>query len=219
MNNHSKIPISFGWTSKQLLAGKKTVTRRTWKDSYAQGFIKRFEEGIKVYPALNKSYRNGGRQISSIQICCRPYKQRLVDMPFYDLELEGFPELSKQEFVDRFFEGNDQLEVWVIRFINLGNLCQHRLHGLRGQSYVKVLKEIVASEADEIRKAYQTIVEDQGKFTCLSLGYLCNKFRLPVTVMDDILPDFTDYPAGTWERLKDKGCKARDIGVMWGEKI
>ena len=215
MNNQSKIPISFGWTSEQLLSGNKTVTRRTWKDNYAQGFINRFNEGVCVYPALNKSYRNGGEQIGSIQIYCCPYKQRLVDMPIFDLELEGFPELTKQEFIDKFFGGDELAEVWVVRFINLGKLRQHRLYGLRGQAYVKRLKEIYEADKEAIKDEFERIVDHLERLTPLSLGYLCNKFNLPVTVMDDYLSSLELIPSGTWERLKDRGCKARDIGVMW----
>ncbi|NET46635.1 hypothetical protein [Okeania sp. SIO2B3] len=53
---------------------------------------------------------------------------------------------------------------------------------------------------------------------------MCNKYQIPVKVMDEWLPDITleekgrqdkFYPTGTWERCKDKGLKAKDIGVVW----
>lgn len=110
------VPISFGKTLEQLLSGQKTVTRRLWKDEYAHQFIKRFKEGRTTYPAFDKDRRYGGRQIGWITLTCCPYKQRLSDMPEADLVSEGFPELNRQEFVSRFFSGDWELKVWVVRF-------------------------------------------------------------------------------------------------------
>ncbi|NEP55997.1 MAG: hypothetical protein F6K31_03100 [Symploca sp. SIO2G7] len=95
---------------------------------------------------------------------------------------------------------------------------KHRLWGLRGNAYVAKYKQIYKQEKTAILSAFNKIVEKEGRFTPKHLGYLCNKFRLPCTVMDEFLPDITDYryPTGTWERLKNRGFKARDIGVSWG---
>ncbi len=114
-NNSCRVAISFGWTSEQLFKGK-SVTRRCWKDSYAQQFINRWQRGINTYIALDKSWRWGGKQIGTITLTCCPYQERLSEMPPSDLAAEGFPELSQQEFIQRFFKGNDQQQVWVIRF-------------------------------------------------------------------------------------------------------
>lgn len=114
-NNRCRVAISFGYTTPQLFEGK-SVTRRCWKDSYAQQFIKRWQRGITTYIALDKDRRWGGKQIGWITLTCCPYKQRLSDMPQSDLAAEGFPELNAQEFIQRFFKGNDQQRVWVIRF-------------------------------------------------------------------------------------------------------
>ncbi|WP_413167997.1 hypothetical protein ACL6C3_14875 [Capilliphycus salinus ALCB114379] len=114
-NNSCRVAISFGYTTRQLFEGK-SVTRRCWKDSYAQNFIKRWQRGITTYIALDKDRRWGGKQIGWITLTCCPYKQRLSEMPLSDLAAEGFPELNRQEFIERFFKGNDQQQVWVIRF-------------------------------------------------------------------------------------------------------
>jgi hypothetical protein len=114
-NNSCRVPISFGYTTPQLFAGK-SVTRRCWKDSYAQQFIKRWQCGITTYIALDKDRRWGGKQIGWITLTCCPYKQRLSEMPLSDLAAEGFPELNAQEFIQRFFKGDRTKEVWVIRF-------------------------------------------------------------------------------------------------------
>ncbi len=93
---------------------------------------------------------------------------------------------------------------------------QHRLYGLRGKAYVNKMKEIYETDREAIRIEFNKIVNSNGKFTPKDLGDMCNKFRLPVTVMDDYLDSLELLPCGTWDRLKDRGCRAKDIGVMWG---
>jgi hypothetical protein len=114
-NNSCRIAISFGWTVPQLFAGK-SVTRRCWKDSYGQQFIKRWQRGITTYIALDKNWRQGRKQIGWITLTCCPYKERLSEMLRLDVAAEGFPELTPQEFIQRFFKGDDQQQVWVVRF-------------------------------------------------------------------------------------------------------
>jgi hypothetical protein len=92
------------------------VTRRNWSDRHAAKFIKAFQLGQQLIRAFDKDQRGGGRQIGWLKLLEEPYKERLSEMPEADLQAEGFPELSKVEFIDRFFDGNDQLSVWVLRF-------------------------------------------------------------------------------------------------------
>ena len=94
---------------------------------------------------------------------------------------------------------------------------RHRLYGLRGRAYVSEYKRILAEDKDSILARFNDIKTTQGKFTPLDLGRLCVEFELPVTVLDAYLSDLTngEYPTGTWERLRDRGCKAKDIGVTW----
>ena len=94
---------------------------------------------------------------------------------------------------------------------------QHRLFGLRGKAYVAEYKRIFETDKDFILAAFTEIVEREGKFTMASLGLLAMRFRMPLTWMDDCLPTITNfqYPSGTWDRLKDRGVKAKDIGVVW----
>ena len=114
-NNSCRVALSFGWTVPQLFAGK-SVTRRCWKDSYGQQFIKRWQRGITTYIALDKNWRQGGKQIGWITLTVAPYKERLCEMRYEDVAAEGFPELTRDEFIERFFNGDDQQQVWVIRF-------------------------------------------------------------------------------------------------------
>ena len=108
-------PISFGKTLDALLGGGKSVTRRTWSRRHAEHFINRFDRGQNVR-AFDKDRRGGGQLVGWLRLTQKPYRERLADMPSSDVAAEGFPELSKPEFIDRFFEGNADLTVWVIRF-------------------------------------------------------------------------------------------------------
>lgn len=121
-----KLPVSFGWTADRLLAGMKTVTRRTWQDKYAQIFVKAYQQG-KLVPAFDKDRRYGGKAIGYLKLTCEPYKESILDMPNADVKAEGFPELTWGQFVNKFFpdksravrdgHGNENDEiVWVIRF-------------------------------------------------------------------------------------------------------
>ncbi|WP_293136266.1 hypothetical protein [Okeania sp. SIO3I5] len=104
----------------------------------------------------------------------------------------------------------------------------HRLYGLRGKDYVKEYKRLYQELKQEITADYISIINETGKFTPKDSGYLCNKYSIPVKVMDDWLPDYTleirneigtFYPSGSWERCQDSGIKARDIGVVWKEEM
>jgi len=116
----SGLGISFGKTCVQtrhgtsLLVGK-TVTRRIWKDSHAQKFINAFERSLRVQ-ALDKDLRCGGQQIGWLTLTEKPYQEHLADMPSSDLAAEGFPELSRDEFIEQFFFGKADTLVWVVRF-------------------------------------------------------------------------------------------------------
>ena len=93
---------------------------------------------------------------------------------------------------------------------------QHRLYGLRGKVYVKKYKTIFQEEGSAIAQRFKEMQQKEGKFTPPMLGEICNEFRLPVKVMDEFLADLdVGYPAGTWQRLKDRGCTAKMIGVEW----
>ncbi len=94
---------------------------------------------------------------------------------------------------------------------------QHRFYGLRGKAFVSAYKEFLAKEGEAIAAEFNHIKDRDGKFTAMNLGELCNKFRCPVTLMDDCLPELSglEYPTGFWDRMKRRGAKARDIGVRW----
>ena len=109
----SGLRISFGKTLPYLL--RKTVTRRTWKDSHALKFTNAFHQ-YKLVKALDKDIRYGGKQIGWCRLLCAPYKEKLSSMPEEDLIAEGGMSSSVPEFIKRYFKGNSSQEVWVIRF-------------------------------------------------------------------------------------------------------
>jgi hypothetical protein len=94
---------------------------------------------------------------------------------------------------------------------------QHRLAGLKGKPYILRSKELIAEDGDKIAAAFSLVVSTTGRFTPCDLGALAVEFRLPIALLDDYLPSLTGgrYPTGTWERLRDRGCTARAIGVVW----
>ena len=106
--------ISFALTLSELSSGKKTQTRRAWQDDYAKSFVRYFEDGIEI-PALDKGQHRGGKEIGKIRLTEKPYQQLLSEMPITDLEKEGGMCANVQEFIDRFFDGQDKL-VWVLDF-------------------------------------------------------------------------------------------------------
>ena len=106
------LPLSFGWCANRL--PQKEVTRRTWSDDYAKRFKKTLAEGRSVV-AYDKAPFAKGKAIAELKLDA-VYKERLTDMPASDVAREGFPELTKSEFLGRFFKGDDTQDVWVVRF-------------------------------------------------------------------------------------------------------
>lgn len=109
--------ISFRLTKNQLLSGSKTVTRRIWTERTVRSWQKAYDEGRYCHKAYDGLPRNKGKQIGLIHLIQRPYLEKLSDMPKFDTAAEGFPGLTRQEFIDRFFDGDGDCLVAVIRFI------------------------------------------------------------------------------------------------------
>ena len=105
--------ISFGWTWRELLLGKKTVTRRTWKDSHAR----QFHPGDTVQ-AWDKGPHRKGRHVADIKLLSIR-RERVGDMPEEDLALEGGRWPNLEAFSRNFPQGPDTV-VWVVRFRVVG---------------------------------------------------------------------------------------------------
>jgi len=111
--------MTFRYTWEKLYQGK-SVTRRVWKPRYFESWQKQFDEygSSKFHDVYDKSPRNGGKKIGLMRLTERPYLERLGDMPKEDLIWESVSREcpSVQAFADKYFEGNLDLEVAVVRF-------------------------------------------------------------------------------------------------------
>ena len=83
--------ISFAYTTPALLAGAKSVTRRDWQPEYARLAISRSPllKTPRVHDAYDKSPRNGGRKVATIQVLSLT-QEPIASMPDSDYEAEGF---------------------------------------------------------------------------------------------------------------------------------
>lgn len=133
--------ISFAHTTKALLAGKKTVTRRFWDDRHAA----KFRKGMAVQ-AWDRSPRAGGKCVAVIELTENPYRERLRNMPDGDLEAEGGLWESKEEFVG--LMGGPDAEPWVVRFRVTRRLDQGQEKG--GQ--LSLLSNATARKGNKRRK-------------------------------------------------------------------
>lgn len=107
--------LSFALTKDQFLSGQKTVTRRAWKPSHMANWQRWYDEGRRVHDAYDKIPIAGGTKIGRFRLTCRPYWERLADMPEEDLKAEG----GMCKTLDEFYELiglPPEAEVAVIRF-------------------------------------------------------------------------------------------------------
>ena len=106
--------ISFAWTTEALLEGRKTCTRRRWKERYFQQWVRAWREGRLIHDAWDKLPRAHGKKVARIRLTCEPYREALKDMPECDLEAEGGYWSSKAEFMELF--GDPEEAMVVVRF-------------------------------------------------------------------------------------------------------
>lgn len=102
-------------TVDELLAGKKSVTRRDWKDSYMNDWQRWYDEGHLVHDAYDQIPIAGGEKIGEIRLTERPYWEPLSEMPESDLEAEGGMVDTLREFYDLIGLPPEH-EVAVVRF-------------------------------------------------------------------------------------------------------
>ena len=115
MPENKELYISFGKCQNEIKLGKKTVTRRNWNHDYANKFKKAFLKGEKI-PAYDFSKINGGSQIGWLQLETMPYLETLQNMPESHLTKEGSMCDTKEQFINKFFQGNKLLEIYVLEF-------------------------------------------------------------------------------------------------------
>ena len=98
--------ISFGWTAQLLPPrGCKDTTRRLWSDRTVAMWQKAWDTNPdKLHAAWDKSpFVNGSQQVGSIQLIERPFLEKLHHMGDDEITREGHPELSRDEFIDKYF--------------------------------------------------------------------------------------------------------------------
>lgn len=110
--------ISFNLTTPQFLNGRKTVTRRRWKPRHLEMWQRCWDTGRLEHDAWDKSPRFGGKKIGRFRLTCRPYLERLADMPESDLVAEGGMVETLEEFY-QLISGEPDEPIAVIRFEKL----------------------------------------------------------------------------------------------------
>lgn len=141
-------PISFGGVLN-FLEGK-TVSRRDWKDSHANKFINAWNRAVTAnrilrVPAINKAYYAGGRQIGWLTFPEPPYKEILKNMRQSELIEEGGMCATREEFISKYFKGDKNKEVWVVRF-KLDLFSNHE----QNQECVHSIYSLVSAELDSL---------------------------------------------------------------------
>lgn len=107
--------LTFTWTTNELLSGKKTCSRRRWKDRHASDWLRACTAGRWIHQAWDKMpFIEGSKKLADIRLLQLPYQERLIDMPDSDLEAEGGLWADKAEFFKLL--GNTDEVVWVVRF-------------------------------------------------------------------------------------------------------
>ncbi|MBD2395967.1 bifunctional 3'-5' exonuclease/DNA polymerase [Cyanobacterium aponinum FACHB-4101] len=109
----SSLAIAFNWTKDKLIKGLKTQTRRPYQPYYAKKFIELYQNN--PHTLIRAEFKK--ELLGYIRLTAKPYREKLGDISREDIDKEGYPELSKEEFLTKFFSGKDiNSEVWVISF-------------------------------------------------------------------------------------------------------
>ena len=87
-------------------------------------------------PAIDKAYHAGGKQIGWLVLTEPPYKEVLKNMRQSELIAEGGMCTTRAEFIDKYFKGDAEKEVWVVQF---------EFHGLDDKSHIP--RSVAALEA------------------------------------------------------------------------
>lgn len=94
---------------------------------------------------------------------------------------------------------------------------QHQLYGLRGKAYAAKYKQLYEQLKDTLEQEVNNIKTETGKFTLFDFGALCMKYQLPASVMDRFLTNILPNWGYEWEMRRDRGVKAKDIGIIWND--
>lgn len=87
-----------------------------------------------------------------------------------------------------------------------------KLKVTRGKGYYTVLKAILAQVGPQIAADAEAIkAANGGKFTVYNVGCLAVKYDLNFKATCEWLEESRVLPAGTYDRLKERGLKAREV--------
>ena len=105
--------LSFGWTTDDFLAGRKTLTHRDWKPRTLASWQKAWDEGRLIHDAVDKQLCWGGKRIAKIKLTARPWEEWLHEMTEADVQAEGGQWATVQEYIE--FMHGDRLMA-AVRF-------------------------------------------------------------------------------------------------------
>lgn len=86
-----------------------------------------------------------------------------------------------------------------------------KLKVTRGKGYYTVLKAILAQVGPQIAADARAIKAESGKLTVFNVGCLAVKYDLNLKATFEWLEESRVLPAGTYDRLKERGLKAREV--------
>jgi len=93
--------MSFALTTEQVLDKTKTVTRRNgWKFLMPGDLIQPIEKGMGLQKGEKQKLLGSPIRVVSISV------QRLHQMTDSDCILQGFPEMSAEEFIEMYCQAN-----------------------------------------------------------------------------------------------------------------
>jgi hypothetical protein len=83
----------------------------------------------------------------------------------------------------------------------------------RGQRFGSLLKQTYAVLGSRLANAARAIKQETGKITPVDVAKLALEFNLCLKHTFDFLEDVQDQvlPSGTYDRLKDRGLKAKEL--------
>lgn len=116
--------VSFSMTEQELLAGKKTVTRRDWKPRV----IEQWRKGSvhHAWSALPFVTKRNPRKLAVIRATRDAYPQRLGDMTAADLDAEGGMCATVEAFCELVGKTPDAVmavcEFEIVHFVDGGEL-------------------------------------------------------------------------------------------------
>ena len=193
------------------------MTRRCWKDSHAKKFANAFHQN-KLIKALDKDIRYGGKQIGWCRLLCAPYKEQLSAMPQADLAAEGGMCDSIAQFIQRYFKGDSNQEVWVIRFesIALNQVASTKtpqLLGVYPDSTIKANSNFAITLSDPSVHHAQL-----SGFTLCSDSASPTDSNSPITPAKDSIHQASLTPLGVYPAIHNKANSSFSI-TLRGESI